>query len=305
MFNISHTHMEYLNIPIAIFSSPEFAGAEPVQRSTWISLIGWCCKQENEGVIKDCRKWNMRLWMQTCGVMDSEVAEECDLFRFEGDDLHVFGYPHDIQKNLEVKRDIARTNGKLGGRPRKISVETYSDTVIETEMETSVGSEQKPTSVTKETHVGSNIETNVESVRKEGKERKEWNGNTPGGVSPARTGAKLSAGRKDGVGAGDGGASVPADVEEVQRYLRNEVVCGRLRLLPEDVESVAGKFFYNALKREWRDSRDIPIRNWRAAASQEALYHAERRSVGGAVPAGGNVDPYEGYKVLDGKAPQR
>lgn len=66
--------MEFINIPTALFSSPEYIGAEPIQRATWISLLAWCCEQENGGIIEGCRSWGMRRWMQTSGVMD-QIAD--------------------------------------------------------------------------------------------------------------------------------------------------------------------------------------------------------------------------------------
>ena len=154
--------MEYMNIPTALFSSPEFIGAEPVQRATWIALLAWCCTQENGGVIEGCRTWGMRRWMQTCGVMDKEVMAGWELYHFVGDDLVVFGYPGGVQELLERKRVIARENGKLGGRPRKTNAGT--------DMET----EEKPTSVNSETNVGTEIGTNVgANVQNRKKERKE------------------------------------------------------------------------------------------------------------------------------------
>ena len=164
--------MEFINIPTALFSSPEYIGAEPIQRATWISLLAWCCEQENGGIIEGCRSWGMRRWMQTCGVTDQEINEENELYHFDGDNLIVFGYPHEIQETLKTKRKTARENGKLGGRPKKTHVETDIGTDVETE--------EKPTSVISETNVGTEIGTNVapyvetypKTVR-EGKEGKE------------------------------------------------------------------------------------------------------------------------------------
>ena len=145
--------MEFINIPTALFSSPEYIGAEPIQRATWISLLAWCCEQENGGIIEGCRSWGMRRWMQTCGVTDQEISVENELYHFDGDNLIVFGYPHEIQETLKTKRKTARENGKLGGRPKKTHVETHTGTDVETE--------EKPTSVISETNVGTEIGTNV------------------------------------------------------------------------------------------------------------------------------------------------
>lgn len=214
--------MEYLSIPITLFSSTEFTGAEVSQRSTWISLLSWCCGQENAGIIKDCRKWNMRRWMQTCGVMDSEVAEECELFRFVGDDLHVFGYPHEVQKTLEVKRDIARTNGKLGGRPRKTNIET------------NVGSEDEPTSVIEKTNVGTNVETNIESVSKVSK------------VSNIATTTSREV------------CQFPKDVMEIERFMSSQV----MHPLGQELNDCAEAFFATFSARGWRDAKGVPITDW-------------------------------------------
>ena len=111
--------MEFINIPTALFSCPEYIGAEPIQRATWISLLAWCCEQENGGIIEGCRSWGMRRWMQTCGVTDQEISVENELYHFDGDNLIVFGYPHEIQTSVQTRRKTARENGKLGGRPRK------------------------------------------------------------------------------------------------------------------------------------------------------------------------------------------
>ena len=50
------------------------------------------------------------------GVMASEVAESCGLFRWDGDDLVISFYPADAQREIERKREIARANGRKGGR---------------------------------------------------------------------------------------------------------------------------------------------------------------------------------------------
>lgn len=160
--------MEYMNIPTALFSSPEFIGAEPIQRATWIALLAWCCTQENGGIIEGCRSWGMRRWMQTCGVMDKEVMNGGELYHFDGDNLVVFGYPGGVQELLERKRVIARENGKLGGRPKK------------THVETDVGTE-----------IGTNVGANIQNRKKERKEERNIGGetttvdSTPGEEAPA------------------------------------------------------------------------------------------------------------------------
>jgi len=108
--------MEYINIPLYVIRSNEYLGADPTQRATWLSLIAWSCDQENMGRIAGARSWGDRRWMQSCGVMASEVAESCGLFRWDGDDLVISFYPADAQREIERKREIARANGRKGGR---------------------------------------------------------------------------------------------------------------------------------------------------------------------------------------------
>lgn len=108
--------MEYINIPLYVIRSNEYIGADPTQRATWLSLIAWSCDQENMGRIAGARSWGDRRWMQSCGVMASEVADSCGLFRWDGDDLVISFYPADAQREIERKREIARANGRKGGR---------------------------------------------------------------------------------------------------------------------------------------------------------------------------------------------
>ena len=157
--------MEYLSIPVRLFRSAEYIGAEPVVRATWLALLGWCCQQENGGVIEGCAPWGDRRWMQTCGVTEEEVWLESELYWWEGDNLVVMGYPTEIQETLEARRDLARANGKKGGRPKKADSETDQKptSVSEKKLEkTNVGFSEKPTSVFEK-----NLEeTNIESVSK-------------------------------------------------------------------------------------------------------------------------------------------
>ena len=94
-------------------------GAGPVERGTWLFLLAWCATQENDGCIKDCLLWKDRRWQQTCGVTKNEVHMDSDLYCFVGDDLVVNLYPLDKQNEVQRKRDQAKKNGRMGGRPKK------------------------------------------------------------------------------------------------------------------------------------------------------------------------------------------
>lgn len=146
--------MEYLNLEASVFRSPEFIGADPAQRGTWIALQGWCASQENSGRIVNCRGWKDRMWQQLLGVTSEEVLAESTLWEWNGDDLMVIHYPIEQELALRAKRDgnarggkasseaktsAARSNGSLGGRPRKVVPdENPSKTQVETQDEPNV-----------------------------------------------------------------------------------------------------------------------------------------------------------------------
>lgn len=75
-------------------------------------MMSFCADQENGGLIRDCRCWNDRQWMQLIGVSWSNVENDCPLYKWEGDDLRISFYP--TAKELEVRaKSIA---GKLCGK---------------------------------------------------------------------------------------------------------------------------------------------------------------------------------------------
>ncbi len=228
--------MEYLNVPTALFSSPEFIGAEPVQRATWIALLAWCCAQENEGRIPDCRGWGDRRWMQTCGVMASEVGEGGELYWWDVDCLVVFGYPHNIQAVLHTKRETARENGRKGGRPK---------TKVATDVGTDAETDGKPMLVSEETDVGSDVGTHVgtemgtkmetdvatygESGRKEGNLSKNY------------------VGGRSTVVCRDGPLTCPPDDEELWRWFVVSVCSlkpdwGKYSLSPEETSAAEAAY---------------------------------------------------------------
>lgn len=159
--------MNYLNIHTDTLKSEAFIGAEPVERATWLCLLGWCVTQENGGTIPDCIDWTDRKWQQICGVTKDEVYAESGLFIFTGKNLRVAYYPMSQEDIVIKKREVSRANGKLGGRPKKKV----------TQIETNVGSENKPTLVSQNDDLLTQTEPTSESV-KEGK-GKEGKGKEP------------------------------------------------------------------------------------------------------------------------------
>jgi len=110
--------MKYLNLEVDLLRRPEYLGSDPIDRATWLNLMAWSASQENGGVIQNCKEWPDRKWQQLCGVTLSEVHRTCELFEFdEGGNLTVLFYPRDKETEVLQKREIARKNGKTGGRP--------------------------------------------------------------------------------------------------------------------------------------------------------------------------------------------
>lgn len=115
--------MNYLNLHTDILRGVEFIGADPVERATWIALLGWCVTQENGGVIANCKSWKSRQWQQLAGVTDEEVKTTSKLYGFEGENLVVNFYPIESEAAVKAKRE----KGKLGGRPKKIKKDENPD----------------------------------------------------------------------------------------------------------------------------------------------------------------------------------
>lgn len=255
--------MEFINIPTALFSSPEYIGAEPIQRATWISLLAWCCEQENGGIIEGCRSWGMRRWMQTCGVTDQEISVENELYHFDGDNLVVFGYPHEIQASVQTRRKTARENGKLGGRPRKTDIGTSVGTEKETH--------EKPTSVisenpeeTQSVFFNNPDITHEETVRKEGKE----------GIHPL--------------------APSPCTVEEVEAHLQAAAFAGRVRLAPDQIPDCATAYWGSRDAVNWTRN-GIPVTKWQSDAISFATSYALNHPP---PPGNGDKDPYSNLEEL-------
>jgi hypothetical protein len=114
--------MIYLNLRTATLRSPEFIGSEPTARATWLSLLCYCCEQENGGMILACSTWRDRQWQQTCGVTLAEVQEDSPLWQWVGQDLSVAFYPKDKEAEVQAKREAGRRGGKLSGQSRRQAV---------------------------------------------------------------------------------------------------------------------------------------------------------------------------------------
>lgn len=124
--------MKWLNIEISILRSPDYVGAEPVERATWLNLLAYCADQENGGVIRNCRSWKCRQWQQTCGITAAEAQLEAQLYQWCGDDLLVCHYPVSKEAELRAKREAGAKGGKASGKARS---EAQLEAVLEADLE--------------------------------------------------------------------------------------------------------------------------------------------------------------------------
>ncbi len=105
--------MNWLNLEIKILCAEEFLGSDPTDRATWLCLLRFCAQQENDGIIKDCHGWGARKWPQLTGVMKEEVKKNDSLlWKWIGEDLHVWEYPLSQQIATQAKRKGGKDHGR-------------------------------------------------------------------------------------------------------------------------------------------------------------------------------------------------
>lgn len=178
--------MNYLNIPTEVFRAEEFIDAEPVERATWIALMGWCASQENGGVISDCRGWSDRKWQQLAGVTKDEAWLSCGLYSFDGDDIVLRFYPKEQEEAVRIKREVGKRGGRPPKRPQPPKKPTEQPTPEPAETKDSQSKEPspEPSGNHKDNHEA-NHHRNVKEGK--GKERKgSLPPNPPPGGSPPR-----------------------------------------------------------------------------------------------------------------------
>jgi hypothetical protein len=110
--------MKYLNIYLPDLHSAPYIGSEPRERAAWLSVLGYCCEQENGGRIVGCRAWKDRQWQQTCGVTLKEVESASNLLVWDGQDLTVVFYPIDSERVVQAKRLGGSRGGQASGQAR-------------------------------------------------------------------------------------------------------------------------------------------------------------------------------------------
>ena len=111
--------MNYLNIKTDILRSEDYLGADPVERATWLNLLGWCASQENGGIIKDAKNWKCRKWQQIAGVTLEEVSLESALyFLDDSGSLVVNYYPTEMEIVAQSRREAGRKGGKATSKAK-------------------------------------------------------------------------------------------------------------------------------------------------------------------------------------------
>ncbi|MGH8017209.1 MAG: hypothetical protein ACREIA_02815 [Opitutaceae bacterium] len=112
-----YLNVEWLNLHSKVLNSPEVAGSASVDRGIWVSLLGFCSGQENDGIIRACRDWSDRRWQQTVRVTLREVNRQTELWSWNGDDLVVRFYPSEKEREVQAKREAGkRTAHKRWGQ---------------------------------------------------------------------------------------------------------------------------------------------------------------------------------------------
>jgi len=225
--------MEWLNLHSSVLDSPQFIGSSPVERATWLCLQRFCIGQENGGVISSAASWNDRKWQQLARVTLREVRSTTSLlWSWNGNDLCVWAYPSAREEEVRSRRENARKNGNLGGRPKKPTQETN-------EKPTSVISE-KPTSVILEKTEGEG-----EGEREGERERKEkGKGRGKEAADAATRKIDFSADPR------------PHTVDQAKAYFIDQ------NAPPREAENFFDYFSSNG----WRVGGKTPMRDWRAAA---------------------------------------
>jgi len=111
--------MEWFQIFTTDLGSPDFVLSKESSRGTWISLLAYCCSQENGGRIVGARSWPKEAWPQLCRVQAKSVATDSLLWQWDGDDLLVKYYPAKSAEKCAANRENGRRGGLRSGEARR------------------------------------------------------------------------------------------------------------------------------------------------------------------------------------------
>lgn len=249
--------MNWLNLEIKTLRAPEYVGAEPVQRATWLNLLAYCAEQENGGVMANCEEWKDRRWMQTCGVMRAEVETDSDLWKWKNGNLIVWGYPKSKEKEVRAKREAGARGGKATqNKPPQGPGQADGEAVLQAQLEA-------------ETQGALEGDGEAELQRK-GEERKEKGTEEERNLSTTTT------------------ARVPARLDEVLAYAEKQRVSDTTGKPVTDEIAVA--WFDDRQAAGWvtrRDGHEYPIADWQADLRKFARHWHASPSAGVSGPGKG------------------
>jgi|TARA_R110001592_G_scaffold358277_1_gene662873 hypothetical protein len=243
--------MNWINLNIDVIRGEEYIDAEPVSRATWISLMAWCCSQENGGVIKDARSWGDRKWQQLCGVTLSEVETMCLLYGFDGQNLVVNFYPLDQESKVQKNR----ASGKKGGRPRKID----APQTLDTQGEKPCGLPDGSDSLKRNSNSKSNSNSKVSTI-------------TPT-ITPAASEGELNLDKAAPAPAKPKKkAFVPPSREEFIAHAVEKLPAHNAEWTPDRVRSCADLQFDTYVDQDWHDGNGKKIKSWRTKSINSMIH---------------------------------
>lgn len=120
--------MSYLKLQVADALKLPWLRASMQARGALITLLLYCCTQENDGVIENCEAWTDAEWQDLLRItrVDVEAVLATDLAWWNEDGGLVLGmYDCEGQRALETRRAQGRhgvkgaSHGVKGGRPKK------------------------------------------------------------------------------------------------------------------------------------------------------------------------------------------
>jgi len=254
--------VNYLNIHTDLLRSQEFLGAEPIERATWISLLGWCATQENGGVIEGCSEWSSRKWQQICGATKEEVETKSELYGFEDGNLMVFAYPKDKESEVKLKRKL----GKKGGRPKKSKPDTKTQNSqkeavsheIANSPEPLINKDKKPYGYDQLLAIDNHQPESAKTEREgKGRERKDKGKKIEG--AQKRTSVSNR-------------AFNPPNKEEFIEYLVKEMPSINPEWTEERTRRAAKMQFDTFIENKWKDGNGSPVKNWKSKAKNILSY---------------------------------
>lgn len=108
--------MQYLNLAIEFLRGPKYIGSAPVERATWLSVLGYCVDQETGGRLVGAASWKDRQWQQACGVTAEEVRGASKLITIDGADVIVAAYPIKQEQKAQHNRNVGSKGGRASQR---------------------------------------------------------------------------------------------------------------------------------------------------------------------------------------------